>query len=300
MKRYLQRFLAEIPRQTLFPRFEVVLDHNEPDEEEIGWVKAFQEKYPGVIRHIIVPKVDPIGISMNRCIKEAQAPYVAIWNADDLRTPDSLESQLHFLETHKEYGVVYGNYRIVRSFGATEGMLVNDSGFKPDDPEFKRSMLLGPFFMFRKTLVEKTGWFDEQLRSGADFDLAVRLAFHALIGSTDTVLGFYLNEGKGASTRPGSLQAVERTVIELRYGIYDKIDYEYVPKASGYWGSKMLEHGIWVPIDRYIPNYANWLETCYQSQFKRGLQSSFLKQLVRTKQLRQLAKMLVKKVGVLK
>ncbi len=37
-------------------------------------------------------------------------------------------------------------------------------------------MILGPFFMVRRTLLDKTGWFDEQLKSGADFDLAMRMA----------------------------------------------------------------------------------------------------------------------------
>jgi glycosyltransferase involved in cell wall biosynthesis len=271
MKRYLPKFLEELPKQTLFPNFEIVLDHNEPDDEEIGWVKAFQQKYPGVIRHIIIPKVDPIGISMNRCIQEAQSEYVAIWNVDDLRTPDSLEKQVVFLDTHPDRGVVYGSYRVVRSFGVVEGKLVNDGGFAPHDNEFKRSMLLGPFFMFRKKLVEKAGWFDEQLRSGADFDLAIRLAFHAAIGYVDGLLGYYLNEGKGASTRPGSLQAVERTVIELRYGMYDKIDYEQVPKASGYFGSRILKGGEWKSVAAYVPNYVNFLSSAQEFLVKSGI-----------------------------
>ena len=36
-------------------------------------------------------------------------------------------------------------------------------------------MLLGPFFMFRKSLLSKTGKFDEQFFTGNDYDLAMRL-----------------------------------------------------------------------------------------------------------------------------
>jgi len=32
-------------------------------------------------------------------------------------------------------------------------------------------MILGPFFMFRKSIIEKSGVFDEQLIQGADYDL---------------------------------------------------------------------------------------------------------------------------------
>ena len=33
------------------------------------------------------------------------------------------------------------------------------------------------------------------------------------------ILGYYLNEGLGQSTRSDSVQPIERTVIELRYNI---------------------------------------------------------------------------------
>ena len=33
------------------------------------------------------------------------------------------------------------------------------------------------------------------------------------------ILGYYLNEGLGASTSPNSKQPIEQTVIEMRYGI---------------------------------------------------------------------------------
>ena len=44
------------------------------------------------------------------------------------------------------------------------------------------------------------------------------------------ILGYYLNEGLGASTRPDSKQPLERTVIEMRYGIRILED-RFVPAA---------------------------------------------------------------------
>jgi len=55
MKKYLKLFLEELPNQTMFEQLEIVIDHNEPDEEEIAWIKDFQKKYPGRIKQIIVP-----------------------------------------------------------------------------------------------------------------------------------------------------------------------------------------------------------------------------------------------------
>src|SRR5206468_12400609 len=77
MQRYLPEFLRELPQQTIFNDIEVVLDHNEPEPAEVQLVRQFQAQHPGIIKHIIRERVDPIGISMNRCIAEASGDYVA-------------------------------------------------------------------------------------------------------------------------------------------------------------------------------------------------------------------------------
>jgi len=295
MKKYLKLFLEELPNQTMFDQLEIVLDHNEPDEEEIAWVKNFQHKYPGRIKHIIVPKVDPIGISMNRCIKEASGKYVTIWNVDDLRTPNSIELQVAELEKNPEVGIVYGNFRVVRSFGSKNGSLVECSHYPPS--ELTRSMIIGPFYMFRKSLVEKAGYFDEQLKSGADFDLAVRLAFHAKASMPRELLGYYLNEGLGASTRPNSKQPLDRTTIELRYGIYDKIDYDIVPRSvAEHTIPFMLEWNQWVPVSKYVPDYAKLLEDRKKMWFAKGMRRYILEKIFFVRPIKAKFKPIAKKI----
>lgn len=253
MKKYLKLFLDELPKQTIFEQLQVVLDHNEPTEEELEWVKAFQEKYPGVIKHIVVNPVEPIGTSMNRCIREADADFVAIWNVDDLRTPDSLEQQANLLNDN--VGVVHGNFTIVNSFGSTNGKLIDHSQYEGSHIELTRGMVLGPFFMWRKALCNKAGMFDEQLKSGADFDLAIRLALHSEVKSTKVNLGYYLDEGLGASTRGDGRQPTERTVIELRYGILDKIESRWLPNAMKYDVRNLYVGDNKFPVSAFVPDY---------------------------------------------
>ena len=80
-------------------------------------------------------------------------------------------------------------------------------------------MLLGPFFMFRKSLLSTIGKFDEQFVQGNDYDLAMRLVRAGKYFCLDEMIGYYLDEGKGLSTKPNSLQPIERTAIELRYNL---------------------------------------------------------------------------------
>lgn len=257
MEKYLKIFLEKLPEQTIFNQLQVVLDHNEPTEQELVWIKEFQEKYPGVIKHNIVNPVEPIGTSMNRCIDLADGDYVAIWNVDDLRTPDSLEKQVKLLEDNPDIDLCHGNFVIVNSFPSQKGKMVDHSQYRFNPKEYTRSMIVGPFFMWRKSLCDKAGKFDQQLRSGADFDLAIRLAANGKVGIAHGILGYYLDERKGASTRGDGLQQIERTLIEIRYGIIDKIEHKWMPEVTkrGYIIDKLTFNGNTNRVQDLIPDY---------------------------------------------
>ena len=214
MSKYMKGFLDNLSTQT-HKDLEIVLDHNDPSEEEVRLIEDYNEQYDNIL-HIKVEGVDPIGISMNRCIEYATGDYLCIWNVDDLRTPDSIEVMAKALDENPDVDFVYGNYIIVPKFGSTEGQYVDETG---REDELTTGMILGPYFMFRKSLLEKSGVFDEQLVQGADYDLALRLAMNGKGLHLPINLGYYLNEGLGQSTKPDSKQPLERTVIELRYGI---------------------------------------------------------------------------------
>ena len=214
MSKYMKGFLDNLSTQT-HKDLEIVLDHNDPSEEEVKMVEEYNEQHDNIL-HIKVDGVDPIGTSMNRCIEYATGDYLCIWNVDDLRTPDSIEVMAKALDENPDVDFVYGNYIIVPKFGSTEGQYVDETG---REDELTTGMILGPYFMFRKSLLKKSGVFDEQLVQGADYDLALRLAFNAKGLHLPINLGYYLNEGLGQSTKPNSKQPIERTVIELRYNI---------------------------------------------------------------------------------
>ena len=226
MSKYMEGFLDNLSQQT-HQDLEVVMDHNDPTEREVELVESHNDIFDNIF-HIKVEGVDPIGVSMNRCIENASGEYLCIWNVDDLRTPDSIEIMAKVLDENPDIDIVYGNYNIVSRFGATEGQYVD---VEPYIPELKIGMIIGPFFMFRKSLIEKSGLFDEQLISGADYDLALRLVFNSEAHFMPDVLGYYLNEGLGQSTKPNSKQALERTLIELRYGVRI-LDQSLVPLAK--------------------------------------------------------------------
>ena len=245
MSKYMKGFLDNLSTQT-HKDLEIVLDHNEPTDEEIMLVEDYNKKHDNIF-HIQVEGVDHIGISMNRCIEFASGDYLCIWNVDDLRTPESFEVMAKALDENPDVDFVYGNYVIVPKFGSTEGQYVDESG---REEELTTGMILGPYFMFRKSLLEKSGVFDEQLVQGADYDLALRLAFNATGLHLPINLGYYLNEGLCQSTKPNSKQPIERTVIELRYNIR-LLEPHLVPYTRSYDVGNIIDDEEKIPVSNF-------------------------------------------------
>ena len=107
--------------------------------------------------------------------------------------------------------------------------------------------------MFRKSLIEKSGLFDEQFKTGADYDLALRLVRNGKAHFMSHNLGYYLNEGKGSSTNPNSKQALERTAIELRYGVRI-LDQSLVQSAkNNYDLDNIIINENEIPVYKFIP-----------------------------------------------
>ena len=244
MGRYIEGFLDNLSKQT-HEDLEIVLDHNDPTDAEVKLVEQYNEKYDNIF-HIKVEGVDPIGISMNRCIENASGDYLCIWNVDDLRTPDSIEVMANALDENPDVNFVYGNYYIVPSFGSTNGQYVDETG---KEEYLKVGMILGPFFMFRKSALKKSGVFDEQLMTGADYDLALRLAFNGKGLHIPLNLGYYLNDGQGLSTGSRK-QPIERTVVELRYGVR-VLEPHLVPETRSYDVENIIINDKKIPAKRF-------------------------------------------------
>lgn len=256
-ERYLEGFLNHLPQQTIFEQTQFVLDMNSPSQVEIRILNNFLKSFPDRLKVLYSEEVANISTSMNRSIQNSDAETLAIWNVDDLRSNSSLENQYLALRDSKKPSFTVDSYEIVAKFGDKSGRLVMHKNLSQD--ELLTGMYLGPFFMFSKEVMDEIGYFDEQLFSGADFDFAIRLARAANPVFPSGVAGYYLDEGMGASTRANSLQPLERTVIELRYGIFHKVDSRYIYPASQYVIPAVRKDNQFVQLSYLFKDYDNYI-----------------------------------------
>ena len=254
----LSYFLSNLNKQTIFDKIEIVIDHNKPTKQEIKLIKKFQEQYPNKLIHLISKKVVPYGVSINRCINASRGSYLAIWNIDDARTPNSLELQYNAIKD-KKVSFVYGNFKIVKELGSISGEEVDVGRY--DKNELLISMIIGPFFMFKKNICNRIGYYDEQLISGSDFDFAIKMALVSKGKKILNNLGYYLDVGTGLSTtKKNNTQIVEKNLICLRYGIFKKVNFHSIIPIMKYEIKSTKYKNKYIPISKYLKNYDTFLE----------------------------------------
>ena len=272
-ERYLEVFLNNLPHQTFFDKIQFVLDMNAPSQLERQILSKFLKFHPDRLKVLYSEEVANISTSMNRCIQNSDSNTLAIWNVDDLRSNDSLENQFLSLQECNRPSFTVDYFEVVTRFGDKSGRVVKHENLTQN--ELLTGMYLGPFFMFSREIIDKVGYFDEQLFSGADFDFAIRLARAVDPVFPAGVAGYYLDEGMGASTRPNSVQALERTVIELRYGVFHKVDHRFIYAASQYVIPSVLNDGKFVRLNALFKDYDKYISAKLMQIESRNIESFF-------------------------
>lgn len=117
--------------------------------------------------------------SINLGLKSCTGDYVAILDSDDLFLQGKISSQVKFLDEHPDVGLVYGKGQVIDSSGRFLYDLHDDNHLEKNDPN---EMLLDCYFLLpqnslvRKSVYDQVGMFDENLRSGQDHDMLVRMS----------------------------------------------------------------------------------------------------------------------------
>lgn len=117
--------------------------------------------------------------SLNLGLKYATGEYIAVLDSDDIFLPNKLIHQSEFLDNNPDIGLVYGMGHAINSTGQMIYDILNENHIETNDPNV---ILLNCYFhlpggaLTRKAVYDQTGNFNEQLRSGADHDMQIRMS----------------------------------------------------------------------------------------------------------------------------
>lgn len=190
-KKLVQGAIASVLNQT-YKNIElfVVDDASEDGTKELMEKKAAAD----IFTYIYIPKSESKGgnHARNVGIRMSKGEYVAFLDDDDEWLPEKIEKQVEFLQNHPECGVV-ACFNIVE-FDFKDRYPENRDGMMEGDLH-ERIFSWNPFCtsvaMYRRSVLEEAGMFDENLKYWQEVDLNIRVAQIAEFGCVHEELGLY-------------------------------------------------------------------------------------------------------------
>ncbi|HSV26304.1 MAG TPA: glycosyltransferase, partial [Sedimentisphaerales bacterium] len=184
--------LEDLERQTIADRLEIIVVDSGSPENEGRIVREFQQRYSN-IKYIRTDERESVYQAWNRGIKAAAGKYITNANTDDRHRHDALEIMTQALDANPDKVLVYAKYTGVREVdGARVYYYDSPTGPYSHEVLLEGKCLVGPQPMWRRSIHEKCGYFDESLLSSGDVEFWLRMAQHYDLLFIDDALGEFL------------------------------------------------------------------------------------------------------------
>lgn len=225
---YLIRFFDSVLKIKNLNEIEFVFIHNDPLDIEKDIIKEVLTNNTNInYQYLEVPR-EGLYTSWNRGISVANGEFLAMWNVDDLWMPDSFRIFAKSLEENENVGMVYGNIYTAKSVIDTNLIFISPTDISQSS--WNHSFQGGSFLMWRKSVHNSVGYFDEQFKISGDSDFWYRLAERFKIIKVNATIGIYLKEINKGLSRTLNIGCYEAIIIGLRYGFYPRL----VPNPFGW------------------------------------------------------------------
>lgn len=218
---FIEGFLEDVTKQTIFSQSElIIINPNSPGHEE-EVIKKYTALYPNII-YVRLPQDPGLYGVWNRAIKMAHADIVTNANIDDRSRLDALEVHVKELEDNPDVDLVYSGYLYTEI--PNETFENNHYKYYVDPFEFcSKNMALclpGPRPVWRKSLHDRYGYFDETFSMSADWGMWLRAT--SLGAKFKKIPGpftlYYFNpDGLSTNSKRSLQRKLENDLIISRY-----------------------------------------------------------------------------------
>jgi glycosyltransferase involved in cell wall biosynthesis len=250
---FIRQALESVLMQTTNFAYEILISEDCSTDGTREIVTEFQQRYPDKIRLLLSEQNLHSNAIVVRGIQAAQGQYIALLDGDDYWTsPDKLQKQVDFLDSHPECAMCFHNAAVVYEDGSQKAR----NWTSPHQKEIStlEDMWLGNFIatcstMFRRGLCgEVPAWYDS-LFPITDWPLHLLNAEQGNIGYVNEVMGAYRYHQGGLYSPLSETRKLEETLKfyktmnrNLNYR-YEKIINTAISKYFFEWAEEYMVRG---------------------------------------------------------
>ncbi len=223
---FLEKYLKNITNQTIFNNCELLLIDAASSGKEKKIVDKYLKKFDNITFIQLEEKLKPTPC-FNIGIKEAKGKYITLAHIDDRKKQDCLE--LLFNEIEKtNVDLVYGDVAISNIKNESYEENNKKTFFEHSSYEFSKQNMIkclpGPMPMWKKTMHDKCGFFDDVNHDYADdWDMWLRAVQNGCVfKKLNKTVGLYLSGGRSQQGQIQQRKEEARLFFEHKnlFGVY--------------------------------------------------------------------------------
>lgn len=218
-ERFLAGCLDSLQAQTIADQLEIIVVDSASPENEGAVVASYSQRYGNLV-YLRTDARETIYQAWNRGVRLARGTYVTNANADDRLRPDALEILVKALEADPDAALAYGDVLVTQIPNRPFDWNLRDGWITRPDyaPDIMLSGChMGPQPLWRRSIHDEVGLFDESLRSAGDYEFWCRLALRRPLLHVPELLGSYYDNPEGICNANLDLSARETRAVMARY-----------------------------------------------------------------------------------
>lgn len=218
-ERFIRGCLMDLENQTIADQIEIIVVNSGSQQNEEAVVKEFQQKYKN-IKYLKTERRESVYASWNRGIRAAAGKYITNANTDDRHAPYAFERLAKVLDERPDIALVYANLWITETENETFEKFTPAGKFtwmEFDPQTLIEGCYIGPQPMWRKSLHQKYGYFEENYESAGDWEFWLRISKTEKFLHLKEVLGLYLKSPTSIEHRNPDLVVKEAERLQQQY-----------------------------------------------------------------------------------
>jgi len=216
---FIGRCLEDLEAQTIADKIEIIVIDSGSTQNEKVIVEKMQKKYNN-IKYIRTEEKETVYAAWNRGINGASGKYLTNANTDDRHRRDAFEKMVQVLESNSEIALVYADVLITEKENETFDDHSPAGEYRWQDWD-RNSLLegcfIGPQPMWRRSIHNQYGYFDDRMTSSGDYEFWLRISQTNDFYHVREPLGLYLNSPTSIEHRSRKEATIENTKILTEY-----------------------------------------------------------------------------------